>query len=233
MTQQITTPDAGAPGASSEPTSVTRALLACGVAAGPLFIVAGLLQASTRDGFDLGRHQLSLLSLGDLGWIQTTNFVLSGLLFLGGAAGMRRVLRPDRGGTWGPLLVGGYGVGLLAAGVFAADPAFGFPPGTPEGAPDQLSWHGALHFALSTLGFLSLIVGCFVLARGFAAKRKRGLATYSLATGVAFLVATAAFAARQDQESVNVLFFVVAVFALGWVSVIAGWLMAVLPGHQD
>jgi hypothetical protein len=38
------------------------------------------------------------------------------------------------------------------------------------------------------------------------------LASYSLATGVAFLVATAAFAAQQNQEPVNVL-FVVAVFA--------------------
>jgi len=177
------------------------------VVAGPLFVVVGLLQASTRDGFDLGRHQLSLLSLGDLGWIQTTNFVISGL----------------------PFLVGGYGVGLLAAGMFAADQAFGFPPGAPEGAPDRLSWHGALHLTLSSLGFLSLILGCFVLARGFAAQRKRGLATYSLATGVAFLVATAAFAARPNQGSVNVLFFVVAAFALAWVSVIAGWLMTVVP----
>jgi Protein of unknown function (DUF998) len=221
---KLTTPDAGALGAGSATTRATRALLACGVVAGPLFVVVGLLQASSRDGFDLSRHQLSLLSLGELGWIQTTNFVVSGLLFLTGAAGMWRVLRPGRGGTWGPLLVGGYGVGLLAAGVFAADPAFGFPPGTPEGAPDHLSWHGALHFTLSSLGFLSLIVGCFVLARRFAAHGRRGWAAYSLTTAVAFLAATAAIAARPNQGSVNVLFFVVAIFALGWVSVIAGWL---------
>lgn len=113
--------------------------------------------------------------------------------------------------------------------MFAADPAFGFPPGAPAGAPDRLSWHGALHVTLSSLGFLSLILGCFVLARGFAAQRRRGLATYSLATGVAFLIATAAFVARPNQGSVSVRFFVVAVFALAWVSVIAGWLLAALP----
>jgi hypothetical protein len=185
MTQRTTTPVAvAAPDVGPDATRATRALLACGVVAGPLFVVVGLVQASTRDGFDLGRHQLSLLSLGDLGWIQIVNFVISGLLSLAGAAGMWRVLRPGPGGTWGPLLIAGYGVGLLAAGLFAADPAFGFPPGAPAGAPDRLSWHGALHVTLSSLGFLSLILGCFVLARGFAAQRRRGLATYSLATGL-------------------------------------------------
>lgn len=56
----------------------TRALLACGVVAGPLFIVVALIQAFTRSGFDPVRHPLSLLSLGDLGWIQITNFVVGG-----------------------------------------------------------------------------------------------------------------------------------------------------------
>ena len=52
---------------------------------------------ATRDGFDLARHPLSLLSLGDLGWIQIANFVLSGLLFLACAAGMRRVMVEGKG----------------------------------------------------------------------------------------------------------------------------------------
>jgi Protein of unknown function (DUF998) len=72
MTQDLTTPRAGAAG-----TSVTRALLAGG-GAGPLFILVGLLQAFTRDGFDLRRHPLSLLSNGDLGWIQIANFIVTG-----------------------------------------------------------------------------------------------------------------------------------------------------------
>ena len=69
-------------------------MLACGVVAGPLFIVVGVLQMLTRDGFDPGRHPLSLLSLGDLGWIQIANFVIVGLLFIASAVGMRRVLYP-------------------------------------------------------------------------------------------------------------------------------------------
>ena len=84
MTQELTTPGASASGAVSETTpTVTRALLVCGVVAGPLYVVVALLQVLFRDGFDLGRHPLSLLSLGELGWIQITNFIVGGLLAVG------------------------------------------------------------------------------------------------------------------------------------------------------
>jgi len=75
----------------------------------------------TRPGFDIRRHAVSQLSLGDLGWVQITNFILSGLLVIACAVGMRRALHEGRAGTWGPLLVGAYGLGLVAAGVFVAD----------------------------------------------------------------------------------------------------------------
>jgi hypothetical protein len=60
----------------------TRRLLAGGVIAGPLFVVVAFIQAFTRPGFDLARHPLSLLSLGDLGWIQIANFVATGVVAL-------------------------------------------------------------------------------------------------------------------------------------------------------
>jgi hypothetical membrane protein len=168
----------------------TPALLACGVVAGPLFVGVALLQVLTRDGFDLRRHPLSLLSLGDLGWVQVVNFVVAGLLAIAFAAGSRRVLHPGRGGTWGPLLLGVYGVGLVAGGVFVADPGAGFPPGAPEGAPEQLSWHGALHAVAPPLAFLALIVACVVVARRFAGAGERGWAASSSATAVTCLVLT-------------------------------------------
>ena len=64
----------------------TRTLLAGGIAAGPVFGVVAAAQVLTRDGFDLSRQPLSLLALGELGWIQIANFVVSGLLALAGAA---------------------------------------------------------------------------------------------------------------------------------------------------
>ena len=40
-------------------------LLAGAIVAGPLFLVVSLTQAFIRDGFDLRRHPISLLSLGE------------------------------------------------------------------------------------------------------------------------------------------------------------------------
>src|SRR5262245_57718215 len=100
---------AGAGAASTR----TRVLLGCSAAAGPLYLVAGLVQAFTRPGFDIRRHDLSLLANGDLGWIQMANLVVSGLLVVAGAVGMRRALTGGRGRTWGPLLIAVYGAGLV------------------------------------------------------------------------------------------------------------------------
>jgi Protein of unknown function (DUF998) len=193
------------------------ALLACGAVAGPLYVGVALLQVLTRDGFDLRRHPLSLLSLGDLGWVQIANFVVSGLLAIAFAVGSRRVLHPGRAGTWGPLLLGLYGVGLVAGGVFVADPGAGFPPGAPEGAPEQLSWHGALHAVAPPLAFLSLIVACFVLARRFSAAGERGWARYSVATAVTCLVLTA----WPDLDSISWRLAIAVTVGWAWVSATA------------
>ena len=63
-------------------------------------------QAATREGFDILRHPLSLLSTGDLGWLQITNFVVAGVLALVGARGLRTAMRGTPGGVWAPRLVG-------------------------------------------------------------------------------------------------------------------------------
>src|SRR6266508_6728134 len=134
MTQEITASRPGAPSAISVPAkSRTRTLLASGIAAGPLFVAVVLVQAVIRDGFDLTRHAVSLLSNGHLGWIQITSFAATGLLTIACAVGIRRVLGRGPGGTWGPRLVGIFGAGLVSAGVFRADATDGFPPGTPPG----------------------------------------------------------------------------------------------------
>src|SRR5438094_8937570 len=119
--------------ASDAAAEVTRNLLTCGVVAGPLFVGVVLIQALTRSGFDLTRHPLSLLSLGDLGWIQISNFVVTGVLSIACAIGMRRALRGGRAATWGRILVGTWGVGLVAAGDFRAEPAACLTPGALPG----------------------------------------------------------------------------------------------------
>lgn len=176
----------------SQATRTTGWLLHSGVLAGPLFIAVILIQELTRPGFDPKRHPLSLLSLGEQGWIQITNFIVAGLLALAGAVGIRRILHPGRAGTWGPILIGTYGVGLILGGVFLTDPYDGYPPGTPAGMPEHLSWHGTLHSIAPVVAILSLIVACLVFARRFAGQGQRGWATYSIATVLANIALTSA-----------------------------------------
>src|SRR5829696_4666070 len=78
-------------------TRVTRSLLGYGVLAGPFYVTVALAQALTRDGFDLSRHPWSLLALGAHGWIQIANFVLTGLMVVAAAVGVRRALATGPG----------------------------------------------------------------------------------------------------------------------------------------
>jgi hypothetical protein len=220
MTQEITTPRPAAAAAVQPAAKPTGALLAGGLIAGPLYLVAGLAQALTRDGFDLGRHALSLLENGRLGWIQIGNFLVAGLLSIACAAGMRRVLAGGPGGTWGPRLVGVYGAGLVLAGAFRADPTDGFPPGTPTGQ-GQTTWHGMLHLAGFGVGFLCLIVACFAIARGLAALGQRRSAAFSRLGGVVMLGGVAASFATTGTSAAVAAVWVAVVVAWAWLAVTA------------
>ncbi|PWR08365.1 DUF998 domain-containing protein [Micromonospora acroterricola] len=188
-----------------------RALLAGGVLAGPIFVGSALLQALTRDGFDFRRHPVSVLSTGDLGWIQIATFLVTGALCLAAAGALRR--SADTESVWVPRLLGLYGLGLMGAAIFSADPADGFPVGTPGGA-GQISWHGGLHFLVAAVAFVSLIVAALLVGRRAARKGARARAACSLATGAFFAVAWVALMVRPGPP-------VMVAFGL---AVTAGWL---------
>jgi Protein of unknown function (DUF998) len=210
------------------PTRQTTRLLACGIVAGPLFLAAWLIQAFTRDGFDPTRHPLSLLSLGELGWIQIANFVVTGVLYLACAVGMWRVLHPGRSGTWGPLLVGGFGLGLILAGIFTTDPGAGFPPGAPAGAPEQLSWHGVLHEAGFVVAVVSWAAVCFVLVRRFVALKQWGWVGAGVATPLAVLV----LASWPDPDSLSLRLVIASAIQFGFIAAVAARLRGGLPDAE-
>ncbi|MFC5834894.1 DUF998 domain-containing protein [Nonomuraea insulae] len=215
MTENLTATAAG---------GATRTLLMCGIVAGPLYIVVVLLQMLTRDGFDISRYPASMLSNGDQGWIQIANFAVSGLLFMAGAVGLHRARGPAGwGSTWGPRLVGVFGAGMVAAAFFSADPADGFPPGTPVGPPTSMSTHGMVHFLVSGVAFLALIAACFAFGRRFAAGGRRGWAALSMVTGVLFLTAWISLFAMQGSRVANVAFALAVALVLAWTSLLAAY----------
>lgn len=188
-------------------------LLRCGAIAGPLFILVALIQDYTRPGFDPRLQLLSLLALGDWGWIQVANFVVCGALNLSYSFGLRRLLRGQPGGTWSPILIGAYGLGLAIVGVCRTDPSGGFPPGSV--APNGPSWHGAIHALGGLLIFVALTASLAVFVRLFAARREWGWALYCAATTLAL---PALFFSSFSSVALTARFLRLATL-LGWLAV--------------
>jgi hypothetical protein len=216
-----TTPAATKTSGFDRGAAVTRSLLGYGVIAGPFYLAVGLTQAFVRDGFDFGRHPLSVLANGPGGWAQTANFAVTGLMVLAAAVGFARVLGPkSRATSW---FLGAFGASMIAAAVFPADPMDGFPIGTPVGPPTSMSTTGMLHFIVGALGFTALGISCLVAARAMSRRGAPSLARLSLTSGVVVLLAFFGGGAFSSSSA----------GILGiWVAVVAGWAwLAVLSLH--
>ncbi|MCU6709097.1 DUF998 domain-containing protein [Paenibacillus sp. J5C_2022] len=198
---------------------VVRTLLAGGVAIAPLFYAVSIIQALTRTGFNLKYHAISNLTLGELGWMQSAAFVLAGLLALLMAIGIRGLLRGGKGGTWGAVLIGIYGVGMIMAGLFKPDPGFGFPPGAPDGMPAAMSNEAAVHMMAFFIAFICLIAASFVHARRFAAIGERRWSVCSMASGI---IAIALIVWGMSASSwIGAIMGSAGIAAFGWLSALA------------
>lgn len=159
----------------------TRILLIFGILAGILSPIVVTIQVITREGFNLAIHPLSMLSLGEFGWIQIGNFILTGILYLGFAKGLYNVISTRKIISF---LISIYGFILILAGVFTVDPMLGFPLGTPDEMPESLSWHAQIHNFTFLFAFLSLIIAQFVVASYFFSVKQKGFAIFSYVIGV-------------------------------------------------
>lgn len=193
-------------------------LLKLGRLAGPLYVGVGTLEVLFREGFDVRRHALSLMSNGPAGWIQIATFITSGILVTAGALGLRAAWQGTRGGTWAPWLLILYGVGLIGAGIFIADPMDGFPPGTPVGPPAAISWHGTMHFVAGGIGFYALIAAALISARHYLAARRLPPALFSASTAILFFIGFAAIASGRRHPAINLGFTAAVVLVWLWLT---------------
>jgi hypothetical protein len=203
------------PATTADSTRTDR-MLTAGVVAGPVLGLTWLAQGLAREGYDFTRHPMSLLALGEGGWVQIASFAVSGGLMLACAAGLRRTLLDGPGARWAPRLTAAIGAGLIAAGVFTADPGAGFPAGAPAGTP-VLSWHGILHEASHLVVVVAWIALCFVLGRRFASQGDRGWARACVAA-VPIAIGLVAF---PHLDSFPVRIVVASVLQLGFVGLAA------------
>jgi hypothetical protein len=173
-------------------TSTTRALLACGLIAGPLYVAVTVAQALTRDGFDPRVHRFSLLTSGDLGWIHQLNMVGVGVLTVLLAVGASRVLREGRGAVWAPRLLALFGLAYVIGGLLTSDPVAGFPPGT-TAEMAETTLQGKIQNASRGVSTLLLLAMSGVIASRLGAEGRRGLAwLYGGAIPVLFAALTLA-----------------------------------------
>jgi hypothetical membrane protein len=132
---------------------MTQWLLVCGAIAGPSFILIFLVEGWLRPNYDWLREPVSALSQGPRGWVQQTNFFLSGALLVAYAFGLKAVLAPVNS-TWTWLLIFFYASALIGAGIFITD----------AGRSSNVRTRaGVLHDLFSTVVFFSLCIDCFCI----------------------------------------------------------------------
>jgi hypothetical protein len=193
----------------------SHALLAGGVIAASLFVVLWAAHAVTRDGFRLTYHPMSLLSLGDWGCVQVANFIVVGLLVVGGGIGLGRRLGPGRLVRWIRGFIVLIGVGLVVSGLFATDAGAGFPAGAPDGAPVR-SWHGAIHEAGFIVTQIAFLGAACTLAVRFAKKRRIAWAIACAAAAIAAILV----AAMGDPQALAIRLVVSSAIELGLISAV-------------
>ncbi len=194
-------------------------LVAAGVLGPVLFWLVVIIDGATKPGYDARRHFISELALGERGWVQSTNFIVVGVLTIAFAAGLRRLFPTGRASIFGPLLVGFVGLGLAASGVFRTDPA-NYPV---KADAAQGTTSGAIHGLAFVVVVGSVIAACFVLARRFRQEPTwRGYGMYSVITGIlvpAWLVVLVV--AGDDRPYTGLLQRALVATFFGWLAVIA------------
>lgn len=201
-----------------------------GVVGPLLFTGVYLVLGATRPGYDPLRHQVSLLSLGDGGWLQVASFLVNGALLVVFGIALRARLgtgSAERSGALaGPAALGLAGLGLVVAGLFSTQPLNGYPPGTPPGMPVTVTAASIVHVSGAFLLILGLVVASMVFARRY---RRAGATGWAIGSAAAGFVVLVFFGASGGGPSGELLFPAVSgllqrislLAGLGWVSAIA------------
>ena len=197
----------------------SRPLLLAGVIGPLVFIAAFLIEGITRPGYSAWRNLVSQLATGDGGWMQVVNFLVCGTLVAGFAIGLRRAMGSGRASIAAPILLGLFALALIVAGLFATDPALGYP----VGAPEVHTTHGMIHGLAGLAAFSLLPAAAFAMAWRFSGDPStRRWAVYSASIGVLLVVCFIASTTVSAMDASGVLPNAPTGF-LQRVAIIGGW----------
>ena len=170
-----------------------RSSALAGMAAPILFIAIFSLEGWLRPGYNANRMFVSELSLGTRGWVQITNFVLTGLLVMLFAYGAHLQFSQRRRPWAGALLLGIIGFSLTASGPFRTDPSALF---------NQVSTHGLIHGLFGAVVFSLAPVSCFISFNRFRQDSAwRPLARLALLAGTVLITAVVLLKLSQFPQS--------------------------------
>ncbi len=132
-----------------------------GVIAPALFVGTFLMEGWLRPGYDPIQMYISALSLGPRGWIQITNFLVLGALFLVFTRAVAAEFPSGKASRGGVIVLTIIGFCYFISGPFVMDPT-----GTPLSAATV---HGTIHGIAGGIVFTLMPVSCFVFLRRFRA----------------------------------------------------------------
>jgi len=162
--------------------AVVRFVALCGVTAPVLMLVLWTVASLMRPGYDQLSQYGSELGTGSNAIIMNTNFVVTGLLIVAFSTGFFTNIR---GGGWtriGSILLGVFGIGEVAGGVFPCN------PGCPIAAQ---SLSQLVHNVDAVIAFVAIALAPLLVSLGLNRDdRWQGYRSYSLVTG---LLATGLF----------------------------------------
>ena len=165
----------------------TRLLLLCGPIGCMLCIVVFIVVGMATSDYSSLKHPVSSLSLNGFGWVQKTNFIISGILIFAFAFGLRKATLWMKGSPLTSVIIGAVGVGLIGAGAFSSDPIYGYPTTEPLSLK-QVTLEGKLHEIASYLVLFGLPVTCFRFRNRFKHANDHLWAAYSMVSGIAILI---------------------------------------------
>ena len=173
----------------------TKLYLLLGVGTAVVFVAVVLIEGALRSGYNPVYHTGSELELGERGWIQRANFFVVGLGMFAFAAGINRALDTLIGAG----LLAIFGFGLFMSGVFAPDPARGYPPGAPIEPRAEHSRRARIHYVSGPVAFLAVLGACLAVALQLEALWQ----WYTLTTAVAGIGMTIWTALAFQRDAAN------------------------------
>jgi hypothetical protein len=197
-----------------------RLFLAAGVAGPITFVVVFTVLGAMRAGYDAVRQYVSLLELGDGGWMQSLNFAICGVLIAASGVVLAPRWAARRSGRIAGGLVAAAGIGLAWCGVFTGDPAQGYPAGAPAGLPSDASFHAGLHYLGSTVVFAGLPIAILLATRALPDRRWAWYGRISAAVMLGAWIATFVVPGRYGVSDLAGLLQRIAIVAgFGWLAI--------------